>query len=93
MLNPRCSRCFQRVLGSEESQNKERLPIWTPCQLGGESTLSGSFARAIDGDSLQQCVSVIVKTGGDLRQEQLAVQLIQLFEKIWKQENVLCWVR
>ncbi|KIO26243.1 hypothetical protein M407DRAFT_74719 [Tulasnella calospora MUT 4182] len=39
------------------------------------------------------CVSVIVKTGGDLRQEQLAVQLIQLFEKIWKQENVLCWVR
>ena len=23
----------------------------------------------------------------------LAVQLIHLFEKIWKQENVLCWVR
>jgi len=39
------------------------------------------------------CVSVIVKTGGDLRQEQLAVQLIQEFEKIWKEENCACWVR
>ncbi|KAG8878130.1 Phosphatidylinositol 4-kinase pik1alpha (PI4-kinase)(PtdIns-4-kinase) [Tulasnella sp. 331] len=39
------------------------------------------------------CVSVIVKTGGDLRQEQLAVQLIHTFEKIWKEENCLCWVR
>ncbi|KAI0079941.1 kinase-like protein [Panus rudis PR-1116 ss-1] len=39
------------------------------------------------------CVSVIVKTGGDLRQEQLAVQLIQQFEKIWKEENCPCWVR
>ncbi|KAI0934139.1 hypothetical protein AcV5_006082 [Taiwanofungus camphoratus] len=39
------------------------------------------------------CVSVIVKTGGDLRQEQLAVQLIQAFEKIWKEENCPCWVR
>ncbi|OCH94994.1 kinase-like protein [Obba rivulosa] len=39
------------------------------------------------------CVSVIVKTGGDLRQEQLAVQLIQEFEKIWREENCACWVR
>jgi len=39
------------------------------------------------------CVSVIVKTGGDLRQEQLAVQLIQEFERIWREENVQCWVR
>ncbi|KAF4608477.1 Phosphatidylinositol 4-kinase pik1alpha (PI4-kinase)(PtdIns-4-kinase) [Pleurotus pulmonarius] len=39
------------------------------------------------------CVSVIVKTGGDLRQEQLAVQLIQQFERIWKEENCQCWVR
>ncbi len=39
------------------------------------------------------CVSVIVKTGGDLRQEQLAVQLIQAFENIWKEENCHCWVR
>ncbi len=39
------------------------------------------------------CVSVIVKTGGDLRQEQLAVQLVQEFEKIWKDENCQCWVR
>ncbi|EKM55562.1 uncharacterized protein PHACADRAFT_95175 [Phanerochaete carnosa HHB-10118-sp] len=39
------------------------------------------------------CVSVIVKTGGDLRQEQLAVQLIQEFENIWKDENCACWVR
>ncbi|KAG2134430.1 kinase-like protein [Suillus bovinus] len=39
------------------------------------------------------CVSVIVKTGGDLRQEQLAVQLIQQFEQIWQEEDCQCWVR
>ncbi|KAG6814353.1 hypothetical protein H0H92_010938 [Tricholoma furcatifolium] len=33
------------------------------------------------------CVSVIVKTGGDLRQEQLAVQLIYEFQRIWEEEN------
>ncbi|KAH8117567.1 kinase-like domain-containing protein, partial [Phellopilus nigrolimitatus] len=39
------------------------------------------------------CVSVIVKTGADLRQEQLAIQMIQEFEHIWKEENCQCWVR
>ncbi|KIY43419.1 hypothetical protein FISHEDRAFT_53124 [Fistulina hepatica ATCC 64428] len=39
------------------------------------------------------CVPVIVKTGADLRQEQLAVQLIHEFERIWKDENCKCWVR
>ncbi|KAF9005664.1 kinase-like domain-containing protein [Cyathus striatus] len=39
------------------------------------------------------CVSVIVKTGGDLRQEQLAVQLIHEFQRIWSEENCSCWVR
>ncbi|KAH9966684.1 kinase-like protein [Russula dissimulans] len=39
------------------------------------------------------CLSVIVKTGGDLRQEQLAVQLIHEFLRIWKEENCQCWVR
>jgi len=39
------------------------------------------------------CVSVIVKTGGDLRQEQLAVQLIREFERIWQDERCQCWVR
>ncbi|EIW85170.1 kinase-like protein [Coniophora puteana RWD-64-598 SS2] len=39
------------------------------------------------------CVSVIVKTGADLRQEQLAVQLIQEFDNIWREENCQCWVR
>jgi len=39
------------------------------------------------------CVSVIVKTGGDLRQEQLAVQLIREFQRIWTEENCACWVR
>ncbi|KAJ7172461.1 kinase-like protein [Mycena filopes] len=33
------------------------------------------------------CVSVIVKTGADLRQEQLA------FQSIWEEENCACWVR
>ncbi|TFK54852.1 kinase-like protein [Heliocybe sulcata] len=39
------------------------------------------------------CVSVIVKTGGDLRQEQLAVQLIRQFQHIWQEEHCQCWVR
>lgn len=37
-------------------------------------------------------VSVIFKTGSDLRQEQLACQLIREFKVIWKQENVDVWV-
>ncbi|KAF7363461.1 Phosphatidylinositol 4-kinase [Mycena sanguinolenta] len=39
------------------------------------------------------CVSVIVKTGADLRQEQLATQLIREFKRIWEEENCACWVR
>ncbi|KAG6887218.1 hypothetical protein C0992_013349 [Termitomyces sp. T32_za158] len=39
------------------------------------------------------CVSVIVKTGDDLRQEQLAVQLIHEFQQIWEEEKCPCWVR
>ncbi|KAF7338285.1 Phosphatidylinositol 4-kinase [Mycena venus] len=39
------------------------------------------------------CVSVIVKTGADLRQEQLATQLIREFQSIWEEENCPCWVR
>jgi phosphatidylinositol 4-kinase len=39
------------------------------------------------------CVSVIVKTGGDLRQEQLACTLIRQFQKIWELEKVQCWVK
>jgi hypothetical protein len=36
---------------------------------------------------------VIVKTGADLRQEQLAVQLIREFGRIWQDEKCGCWVR
>ncbi|CAE6504096.1 unnamed protein product [Rhizoctonia solani] len=39
------------------------------------------------------CISVIVKTGGDLRQEQLATLLIKEFENIWREENCQSWVR
>lgn len=39
------------------------------------------------------CISVIVKTGGDLRQEQMAVQLIREFGQIWQEEKCQCWVR
>ncbi|WVQ80010.1 hypothetical protein IAT38_002111 [Cryptococcus sp. DSM 104549] len=38
-------------------------------------------------------ISVIVKTGADLRQEQLATQLIERFSRIWKEENCECWAR
>ncbi|GMK54237.1 hypothetical protein CspeluHIS016_0108230 [Cutaneotrichosporon spelunceum] len=38
-------------------------------------------------------ISVIVKTGADLRQEQLATQLIERFVRIWKEEKTECWAR
>lgn len=38
-------------------------------------------------------ISVIVKTGTDLRQEQLATQLIERFSRIWKEEKSDCWAR
>ena len=37
--------------------------------------------------------SVIVKTGADLRQEQLAVQLINEFSRIFAETQSRCWVR
>ncbi|UZJ54855.1 hypothetical protein CBS101457_004175 [Exobasidium rhododendri] len=37
--------------------------------------------------------SVIIKTGADLRQEQLAVQLIQEFGRIWRETGSKCWIR
>ncbi|KZT59008.1 kinase-like protein [Calocera cornea HHB12733] len=39
------------------------------------------------------CISMIVKTGADLRQEQLATQLIREFERIWREESCLCYAR
>src|SRR6201999_677710 len=39
------------------------------------------------------CASVIVKTGADLRQEQLAVHLIREFSQIWVEEKCPCFVR
>ncbi|WVN86146.1 uncharacterized protein L203_101307 [Cryptococcus depauperatus CBS 7841] len=38
-------------------------------------------------------ISVIVKSGADLRQEQLATQLIEQFSRIWKEEKSDCWAR
>ncbi|RIA96261.1 kinase-like domain-containing protein [Glomus cerebriforme] len=38
-------------------------------------------------------LSVIVKTGADLRQEQLACQLIREMQRIWQKEKVDVWVR
>ncbi|KAK4051786.1 Phosphatidylinositol 4-kinase pik1alpha (PI4-kinase)(PtdIns-4-kinase) [Microbotryomycetes sp. JL221] len=37
-------------------------------------------------------ISVIVKTGADLRQEQFAVQLIREFGRIWNEESLPAWV-
>jgi phosphatidylinositol 4-kinase len=37
-------------------------------------------------------VSVIVKTGADLRQEQLALQLIREISYIWQCDNISAWV-
>ncbi|RKP09988.1 kinase-like domain-containing protein, partial [Thamnocephalis sphaerospora] len=38
-------------------------------------------------------LSVIVKTGDDLRQEQLALQLIREMQRIWQQAKVDVWVK
>ncbi|VDB82984.1 unnamed protein product [Peniophora sp. CBMAI 1063] len=39
------------------------------------------------------CASVIVKTGGDLRQEQLACALVLEFSRVWKEEGCACYAR
>ncbi|KAK9717510.1 Phosphatidylinositol 4-kinase pik1alpha (PI4-kinase)(PtdIns-4-kinase) [Basidiobolus ranarum] len=40
-----------------------------------------------------QLFPVIVKTGGDLRQEQLALQLILVMQKIWREADIDIWVK
>jgi len=37
-------------------------------------------------------LSVIVKSGADLRQEQLALQLLRDIKKIWQDANIPIWV-
>ncbi|KAJ3391802.1 Phosphatidylinositol 4-kinase pik1alpha (PI4-kinase)(PtdIns-4-kinase) [Entophlyctis sp. JEL0112] len=37
-------------------------------------------------------ISVIVKSGSDLRQEVLALQIIKEMQRIWKEENIPVWV-
>ena len=37
--------------------------------------------------------SYIIKSGDDLRQEYLAMQLIKMFEKIFKVEHLKLWVK
>ncbi|KAJ8967925.1 hypothetical protein NQ314_002584 [Rhamnusium bicolor] len=39
-----------------------------------------------------QLLSVIVKCGDDLRQELMASQLLEMFQKIWEMEHVPLWV-
>ncbi|KAJ3123027.1 Phosphatidylinositol 4-kinase pik1alpha (PI4-kinase)(PtdIns-4-kinase) [Nowakowskiella sp. JEL0407] len=43
-------------------------------------------------DKSWQLVSVIVKSGADLRQEHLAIQLIREFQRIWMADKVPIWV-
>lgn len=38
-------------------------------------------------------ISVIVKNGADLRQEQFALQLIREMQKIWEDTKVDVWVQ
>lgn len=38
-------------------------------------------------------ISVIVKNGADLRQEQFAIQLIREFQRIWEDTGVNVWVK
>lgn len=40
-----------------------------------------------------QLISVIVKQGADLRQEQFAIQLIREMQKIWQDAGVDAWVK
>ncbi|KAJ3184727.1 Phosphatidylinositol 4-kinase pik1alpha (PI4-kinase)(PtdIns-4-kinase) [Geranomyces variabilis] len=44
-------------------------------------------------DPTWRLLSVIVKSGADLRQEQLALQLIEEMQRIWRSANVPVWVR
>lgn len=38
-------------------------------------------------------ISVIVKNGADLRQEQFAIQLIREMQRIWQDNGVDVWVK
>lgn len=38
-------------------------------------------------------ISVIVKNGSDLRQEQFAIQLIRELQRIWEDTGVDVWVK
>ncbi|KAI8376392.1 kinase-like domain-containing protein [Radiomyces spectabilis] len=40
-----------------------------------------------------QLISVIVKSGSDLRQEQFAVQIIREMQRIWKENHINVWVK
>ncbi len=37
-------------------------------------------------------ISIIIKSGADLRQEQLALQLIGEMERLWKESAIPAWV-
>lgn len=86
--------CFQRVVVSKEEQNTGEFTLGSFGQLGCECIpkLVWVSRRPL---ALAECqvISVIVKTGADLRQEQLATQLVERFSRIWKEEKCECWVR
>lgn len=44
-------------------------------------------------DARWNLLPAIVKSGADLRQEQLASQLLREFRDIWRKRNVRCWVK
>ena len=65
------------ILGESWTDKKARIRAGSP------------YGHLINWDVL----SVIVKTGADLRQEQLAVQLIKEFGRIWSEAQCPYWVR
>lgn len=82
------SRCIQGVMDSQEKSDTGLISLGSSGQLG--CTASADHLPFPDD---KQVLSVIVKTGADLRQEQLATQLVERFSKIWKEEGCECWVR
>ncbi|KAJ3208695.1 Phosphatidylinositol 4-kinase pik1alpha (PI4-kinase)(PtdIns-4-kinase) [Dinochytrium kinnereticum] len=57
----------------------------------------GKASRIAESSPYSRCptwklISVIVKSGADLRQEVLALQLIREMQRIWEQEKVAVWV-
>ncbi|KAJ3413057.1 Phosphatidylinositol 4-kinase pik1alpha (PI4-kinase)(PtdIns-4-kinase) [Chytridiales sp. JEL 0842] len=80
------------ILEAEEIEKDKDDPSAAVFQESWEAKCARIRASSPYGsDPSWKLLSVIVKTGGDLRQEVLALQLIKEMQRIWREEKVPIW--